>query len=66
MNTCRFIHKKNTDYPNHITDSVLSFIPRAIQKYTRIHTHPTVYVTVITYILKDKSFPSINTDHFNH
>lgn len=22
MNTCRFMHKKNSDYPNHIANSV--------------------------------------------
>lgn len=33
INTCRFIHKKNSDYPNHIANSVLSSNPRAIRIY---------------------------------
>lgn len=33
MNTYRFMHKKNSDYLNHIANPVLSFNARAI-KYT--------------------------------
>lgn len=33
INTCRFTPKKNSDYPNHIANSVLSSNPRAIRIY---------------------------------
>lgn len=33
MNTCRFMRKKNSDYPNHIANSVLFSNLRAIRIY---------------------------------
>lgn len=57
MNTCRFMHKKNSDYLNHLTNSVLSSSPRAIQIYRYIdniyryiHTHTQVYAIVVLYL----------------
>lgn len=58
MNTCKFMCKKNSDYPNHIANSVLFSNPRAIRIYS--------ICCCAIYLKRLEFFPSINPKHFNH
>lgn len=58
MNTCRFMHKKNSDYPNHNANSILFFNPRTIKIYS--------ICPCAIYFKRFELFPSINPNHFNH
>lgn len=58
INTCRFIHKKNSDYPNHIANSVLPSNPELLEYI--------VYLVVLFILKHLKFFPSKNPKHFNH